>query len=107
MRLDSLGVPYRTGAFEWVRGAGVQLSSFVPPATFEMPERVYDRSGDFQSGAVAHYGYELSHHAQQLLALKYLHDNAGFDPVVWCEVQFSDGVGQVALETTTGLWKEV
>lgn len=105
MLFDDNGVPYTLG-FTW-DGTGVQCEDFHPPARFETPESIYARSDEVHSGATQHYGNELSHHAQQLLALKYLSDNAGFDPIVWCRVHFTDCLSIVALDTVRQVWAEV
>lgn len=106
MLLDSNGVPYSTGELVWSAGAGVQLEDYTPTKTFDMPESVYARQEDGKVGASFHYGNELSHHAQQLLALKYLRDNAGFDNLVWCVVHFGKGKSVIALSLVDDLWCE-
>ncbi len=107
MLLDSNGVPYTTGELVWDIGGGVQLEDYTPPKSFDMPDSIYARQEEGKTGASAHYGNELSHHAQQLLVLKYLRDNAGFDNVVWCSVAFSKGKSLMVLRLSDGLWCEV
>jgi hypothetical protein len=105
MLFDDNGVPYTLGTFVW-DGTGVRCEDYHPPARFESPDSIYARSDEVHSGATQHYGNDLSHHSQQLLALKYLSDNAGFDPVVWCRVHFTNNLSIVALHTVQGVWVE-
>jgi hypothetical protein len=106
MLLDSNGIPYSTGSLDWTEGGGVKLNDYTPPRKFETPESIYARQEEGRTGAAHHYGNDLSHHSQQLLALQYLRDNAGFDNVVWCVVHFSKGVNVIAMNVATGLWCE-
>lgn len=106
MLLDSNGIPYSTGELVWSVGAGVQLEDYTPTKTFDMPESVYARQEDGKVGASFHYGNELSHHAQQLLTLKYLRDGAGFDNLVWCVTHFGTSKSVMVLRLDDGLWCE-
>lgn len=106
MLLDSNGVPYSTGELVWRVGDGVQLEDFTPARQFDTPESIYARQEEGKVGASAHYGNELSHHAQQLLVLKYLRDGAGFDNVVWCVAHFGKEKSVMVLRLDDGLWCE-
>ena len=106
MLLDSNGIPYSSGTFDWVEGSGVRLNDFTPPRKFETPESIFARQEEGRTGAAFHYGNDLSHHSQQLLTLQYLRDNAGFDNVVWCVVHFTKGQLVMAMDVATGLWCE-
>jgi len=107
MLLDSDGVPYTLGAYVWPHGYGVQLDDFTPPTTFDLPESINARVGDAESGATAHYGNRLSHHAQQLITLMYLSENSGFDDVVWCLTKFDSGDRVMALNVIDNSWCEI
>lgn len=106
MLLDSNGIPYATGELVWSVGDGVQLEDYTPAAVFDTPESIYARQEEGKIGAAFHYGNELSHHAQQMLALKYLRDSAGFDNLVWCVVHFGKGKSVMVLRLDSGLWCE-
>ena len=106
MLFDDNGIPYTLGSFVW-DGSGVRCEDYTPPGRFDTPDSMYARSDEVQAGASQHYGNDLSHHAQQMLALKYLRDNAGFDPMVWCRVHFTNNLSIVALHTVYGVWSEV
>jgi len=106
MLLDKNGVPYHTGELVWSGEGAVQLADFAPSRVFETPDSIYLRQEEGKTGASLHYGNDLSHHAQQLLALKYLRDNAGFDNVVWCNTAFANGKAVMVLQLDTGLWCE-
>jgi hypothetical protein len=106
MLLDSNGIPYSQGVLDWVYGEGVKLFDFTPPRKFETPESIYARLEEGRTGAAFHYGNDLSHHSQQLLALQYLRDNAGFDNLVWCVTHFTRGQLLIVLNVATGLWCE-
>lgn len=107
MLLDNNGIPYTQGVYDWVVGSGVKVDDFTPPRKFEMPESIYARQDEGRSGAASHYGNDLSHHSQQLLAINYLRTHAGFDDVVWCVTNFSNGSAVMVLQVSTGLWREV
>lgn len=106
MLLDSNGVPYSLGGLDY-SGGGVKLNDYVVPKSFDMPESIYARQEEVKTGGVHFYGNEMTHHAAQLLALKYLRDNAGFDDLVWCQVLFGKNVFVMVLQLSTGLWCEL
>lgn len=107
MLLDSNGVPYTLGELVVTSGVGVRLDDFVVPKQFEMPDSIYARQEEGKTGASFHYGYELSHHSQQLLVLKYLRDGAGFDDVVWCNTVIGKDKVAIVLRLSDGLWCEM
>lgn len=103
---DGNGVPYTLGILEWDGKAGVRHEPYHVPVLFDTPDSIYARSDEVKSGASQHYGNVLSHHAQQLLAINYLKENAGFDEIVWCETFFTDHVAIMVLRATDGAWCE-
>lgn len=107
MLFDDNGVPYTLGDSGLQYSGGVRVEDFHPPTLFEIPESIYARTDEVKSGAATHYGNVLSHHAQQLLALKYLSDNAGFDPVVWCRVHFTKNLSIMVLNVVENVWREI
>lgn len=106
MLFDANGIPYTLGLLTWDATKGVRHEKFVCPVLFDTPESIYARSDEVKSGASQHYGNVLSHHAQQLLALHYLRECAGFDELVWCETHFTDHVSIMVLRVTDGAWCE-
>ena len=106
MLFDANGIPYTLGSLAWDGTSGVKHENFFAPVLFDTPESIYARSDEIKSGASQHYGNVLSHHAQQLLALHYLRENAGFDELVWCETHFTDHVSRMVLRVTDGAWCE-
>jgi hypothetical protein len=103
---DEYGAPYSVQhggsvAFD----NAVQVDAFTPPNVFDAPEGFAAQMAEAENKINQHYGRELTHHAQQMLALNYLETQLGFDNAVWCVVHYTSGNKKLALNGA-GDWSE-
>jgi hypothetical protein len=92
MLRDKEGVSYVAGfdVSGW-RGGAVRVADFEPVGVLVAPESFTAQAAEVSGGLGELYGCALSRHAEQLLALKFLRDQVGFDDAVYCRVKYSDG----------------
>lgn len=83
----------------------VQVDAFTPPGVFDAPEGFAAQMAEAESKINQHYGRELTHHAQQMLAVNYLGSQLGFDNAVWCVVHYTSGSKKLVLDGA-GDWRE-
>jgi hypothetical protein len=83
----------------------VQVDAFTPPGVFDAPEGFAAQMAEAESKINQHYGRELTHHAQQMLAVNYLGSQLGFDNAVWCVVHYTSGDKKLVLNGA-GDWRE-
>jgi hypothetical protein len=67
------------------------VADFEPQTVLAPPESFTGQAAEVSAGLGELYGSPLSRHAEQLLALKFLRDQVGFDDAVYCRVKYSDG----------------